>query len=85
MKSFTLLLAATVATCKPTIYMIRHGEKPDDGSNGLSPEGEQRADCIRGVFGASSQYNIGKIMAQEYKEGMFIQLLIRPRGNSDGF
>ncbi|KAI9902264.1 hypothetical protein N3K66_004081 [Trichothecium roseum] len=55
------LVAGAVA--KPTVYLIRHGEKPDDDGNGLSAEGEQRAQCLRSVFGASSSYNIGKIMA----------------------
>ncbi|KAE9984119.1 hypothetical protein BLS_003017, partial [Venturia inaequalis] len=43
--------------------MIRHGEKPDSG-NGLNALGLQRAQCLRNVFGKSSSYNIGKIMAQ---------------------
>ncbi|VUC35599.1 unnamed protein product [Clonostachys rosea] len=68
MKALAILLLASLAVCKPTLYMIRHGEKPDDGSVGLSPEGEQRAQCLRTVFGSSSQYNIGYVIAQEYKE-----------------
>lgn len=66
----TLLIGAfaAVAVAKPTVYLIRHGEKPDEG-NGLSEEGEQRAQCLRSVFGASSQYNIGHIMAQTPKSG----------------
>ncbi|CAH0046199.1 unnamed protein product [Clonostachys solani] len=67
MKSFAVLLLATLAVCKPTVYMIRHGEKPDDVGTGLSTQGQQRAQCLRSVFGASSQYNIGSILAQEYK------------------
>ncbi|KAI1494251.1 hypothetical protein F5X96DRAFT_9168 [Biscogniauxia mediterranea] len=63
----TTLFAALAAAAQPTVYFIRHGEKPDEG-NGLSPEGEQRAQCLRGVFGASSQYNIGHIMAQTPKD-----------------
>ncbi|KAK7223425.1 hypothetical protein V2G26_011428 [Clonostachys chloroleuca] len=68
MKALAILLLASLAACKPTLYMIRHGEKPDDGSIGLSPEGEQRAQCLRTIFGSSSQYNIGYVIAQEYKE-----------------
>lgn len=49
------------------MQLIRHGEKPADGSNGLSPQGAERAQCLRNVFSASSQYNIGYIMAQAYK------------------
>lgn len=74
MKSLIPLLLATVAAYEPTVYMIRHGEKPEDRSKGLSPEGEQRAECIRGVFGASSQYKIGKIMAQGYHAGWLTKL-----------
>lgn len=68
MKSFVLLLLATIATCDPIVYMIRHGEKPADGSNGLSPKGKKRAQCLRTVFGPESDYDIGYIMAQKYKK-----------------
>lgn len=72
---FPALVAVTVA--KPTVYLIRHGEKPDDG-NGLNAQGEQRAQCLRNVFGASSGYIIGHIMAQTPKSGLFMaQLLSR--------
>lgn len=61
-------LAAFAAAAKPTVYLIRHGEKPeDDDEHGLSTQGMQRAQCLRQVFGASSPYNIGHSMAQEYK------------------
>lgn len=66
----TLLLASVVA-CNPTVYLIRHGEKPDDGGNGLSAQGLQRAQCLRTVFGKSSDYNIGYVMAQAYKSSQF--------------
>ncbi|XTI88184.1 hypothetical protein V2W45_1487941, partial [Cenococcum geophilum] len=58
------------ASAQPTVYLIRHGEKPDSG-DGLSAEGQQRAQCLRSVFGASSAYSIGHIMAQTPKSGMF--------------
>lgn len=69
MKLLSLVtLAAFAAATKPTVYLIRHGEKPeDDDERGLSVAGIQRAQCLRQVFGASSPYNIGHIMAQEYK------------------
>ncbi|KAF5557529.1 phosphoglycerate mutase family [Fusarium mexicanum] len=53
---------------KPTIYMIRHGEKPvpHDGKepNGLSAQGKERANDLVNVFGTNSPYNIGYIMAE---------------------
>ncbi|KAG0352185.1 hypothetical protein BG005_008355 [Podila minutissima] len=61
----TLVAAAPIP--KPTIYLIRHGEKPSDGGTGLSSDGKKRAQCLRKVFGPSSKYNIGYIMAQKYK------------------
>lgn len=64
----SLALVATVVA-EPTVYLIRHGEKPASG-NGLSTQGEQRAQCLRTVFGAKSQYQIGHIMAQTPKSGM---------------
>ncbi|KAI1364340.1 hypothetical protein F5Y08DRAFT_307333 [Xylaria arbuscula] len=66
---FASLAATLVAAAQPTVYLIRHGEKPaDDDETGLSAEGEQRAQCLRTVFGASSQYNIGYILAQTPKD-----------------
>ncbi|KND92789.1 L-serine dehydratase [Tolypocladium ophioglossoides CBS 100239] len=62
-------LAAAKPTAKPTVYFIRHGEKPsDENDQGLSAQGLQRAQCLRTVFGAASQYNIGHIMAQTPKK-----------------
>lgn len=69
LKYLSVLVAATLATAKPTVYLIRHGEKPDDG-NGLSAQGVQRSQCLRSVFGSSSEYNIGHIMAQTPKSGV---------------
>lgn len=65
----TLLATTAVLADKPTVYLIRHGEKPDDG-DGLNAQGQQRAQCLRNVFGASSQYDIGHIMAETPKSGM---------------
>jgi hypothetical protein len=62
-----LAVGATVASATQTVYLIRHGEKPADGGDGLTIQGQQRAQCLRTVFGSSSQYNIGKIMAQTPK------------------
>ncbi|KAA8644754.1 putative phosphoglycerate mutase family protein [Aspergillus tanneri] len=66
---YILLLAAIShvmisASEHPTVYIIRHGEKPlDSTDSGLSAEGIERAQCIRDIFGANSIYNIGHIMA----------------------
>lgn len=66
--SLFALCAASAAVAQSTVYFIRHGEKPADG-DGLDAQGEQRAQCLRTVFGASSPYNIGHIMAQMPQSG----------------
>ncbi|KAL2845942.1 hypothetical protein BJY01DRAFT_247453 [Aspergillus pseudoustus] len=69
-----LALSSTIVSvaAKPTVYLIRHGEKPaDDDETGLSAQGEQRAQCLRQVFGASSGYDIGYIMAMTPKSSAF--------------
>ncbi|EME39468.1 hypothetical protein DOTSEDRAFT_139477 [Dothistroma septosporum NZE10] len=65
--TFALLSVIALAVAEPTVYLIRHGEKPSDGGNGLSAQGMQRAQCLRNVFGASSDYNIEAILTQDYK------------------
>ncbi|CAK7273369.1 hypothetical protein SEPCBS57363_005618 [Sporothrix epigloea] len=62
----TSTVAPSYASSGPTVYMIRHGEKPDAG-NGLAAEGLERAKCLRTLFGASGSYNIGYVMAQQPK------------------
>jgi len=71
MKITSLLIPvlAASASAQNTVYLIRHGEKPADGSNGLTAQGMQRAQCLRNVFGPSSQYNIGYIIAEKPKKG----------------
>lgn len=70
MKGALSFFLFSLAASSPTVYFIRHGEKPDDG-NGLSAQGEQRAQCLRSVFGPGSQYNIGHIMAQTPKSSAY--------------
>lgn len=72
MKLLTIvgLAGALAAAKKPTVYLIRHGEKPADG-DGLSTQGLARAQCLRNVFGADSGYDIGHIMAQTPKSSKF--------------
>ncbi|KAJ5198597.1 uncharacterized protein N7498_007714 [Penicillium cinerascens] len=65
-KILPLALLATLAVADPIVYLIRHGEKPASG-NGLNAQGLERAQCLRNVFGASSSYNIGHIMAEKPK------------------
>lgn len=65
-----LAVLATLAVADPTVYLIRHGEKPDSG-NGLSSQGEERAQCLVNVFSASSSYDIGYILAEQPKSGMY--------------
>lgn len=63
------LISVAVSVAKPTVYLIRHGEKPSDGGNGLSAQGLERAQCLRNILGSASSYNIGYIMAQTPKSG----------------
>ncbi|KAJ5611684.1 hypothetical protein N7528_008789 [Penicillium herquei] len=52
----------------PTVYLIRHGEKPADPDNHeLTLDGLKRAQCLRQVFGAKSGYDIEYIMAPTMK------------------
>jgi hypothetical protein len=67
--TFVLTLSAlSSALAQSTVYLIRHGEKPSSG-NGLNAQGQQRAQCLRNVFGANSGYEIGYIMAETPKSG----------------
>lgn len=66
--SSLLVLGLGAVASAQTVYLIRHGEKPADGSAGLDPQGEQRAQCLRNVFGAASSYDIGYIIAEDYKK-----------------
>jgi hypothetical protein len=64
----TLLHPFLVITASAqTIYLTREGEKLANGGDGLNVEDMQRAQCLRTVFGASSQYNIGYIIAEQPK------------------
>ncbi|KAJ5895706.1 uncharacterized protein N7473_005105 [Penicillium subrubescens] len=50
--------------------MIRHGEKPGDGANNLSAQGEARAQRLRNVFGKESGFDIGYIIAERPNKGL---------------
>ena len=54
---------------RATVYLIRHGEKPEPEGNGLSAQGVERAQALPGVFGPGSPYNIGYIIAQSPEAG----------------
>jgi hypothetical protein len=79
------LLAATASA--QTVFLIRHGEKPADGGDGLNAQGVQRAQCLRTVFGASSQYDIGYIIAEQPKSSetrpSTLHSTSRPRSRSN--
>jgi hypothetical protein len=67
--SATTFAAEVTKSSKPTVYFIRHGEKPADG-DGLSADGLQRAECLRNVFGKNSSFSINHIIAQRPQPGM---------------
>ena len=67
-----LVIASVAAAYSPTVYLIRHGEKPSDGGTGLNAQGVKRAQCLRKIFGEDSDYNITHIMAQTPKSSMAI-------------
>jgi hypothetical protein len=63
---------------RATLYLIRHGEKPEPEENGLSAQGLERAQALPGVFGPGSPYNIGYIMAQHPGAGEPLLFLFFP-------
>ncbi|KOS23112.1 hypothetical protein ESCO_003527 [Escovopsis weberi] len=64
-----LLLAALAAAHRPSVFLIRHGEKPLDKDNHhLSDKGKQRAQCLRRVFSEDSHYDITKIMVEKRRK-----------------
>lgn len=72
-------ILALAISASPTVYLIRHGEKPVDGGNGLNAQGEQRAQCLRKVFGPDSGFNIGKIIAQKPKKSQYLPDVVEVR------
>lgn len=58
---------------KPTVFFIRHGEKPPFG-DGLSADGLERAQCLRNVFAKNSSFHIDLIIAQRPQSGMLSSL-----------
>jgi hypothetical protein len=57
------------------MYLIRHGEKPEKGAkddDGLSNDGEKRAEGLVAVFGKDSGYNIQYILAEHPKKGQLV-------------
>ena len=52
-----------------TVYLIRHGEKPEPEADGLSAKGLSRAEALPGVFGLQSNYKIKYILAEHPKKG----------------
>ena len=74
--AFLALNLLPLALGQATVYLIRHGEKPSSG-NGLTAQGEQRAQCLTGVFGPDSDYDIGHIMAETPQSGKMISHRLR--------
>lgn len=62
--SISALFAAVSAKKAPkisnTVYLIRHGEKPADGGQGLTAQGEERAQCLTNVCRLFSYLCISK-------------------------
>jgi hypothetical protein len=67
--SASALAAIPQEPSKPTVYFIRHGEKPEIGDD-LNADGLQRAECLRNVFGKNSSFSINHIIAQRPRPGM---------------
>lgn len=63
-------------TTRPTVYMIRHGEKPPNDGIGLSKAGTWRSYQLRGIFG-TSEYNIKYILAEKPKSRTYPRARIR--------
>ncbi|KAH1497074.1 hypothetical protein LV164_000555 [Aspergillus fumigatus] len=58
------LVISSTAADRPTLYIIRHGEKSSDPKDsGLNADGFRQAQCLRDVFGVNSTYDIGYIVA----------------------
>jgi hypothetical protein len=49
LSSVQAIPAAHQPTQETTVYVIRHAEKPDNGSNGLTRKGQLRAECLSKV------------------------------------
>lgn len=70
--AFCLLWTIASARKPPTVYLIRHAEKPADKKDKrLSHKGEKRAQCLRTIFGVESEYNIRYIIAPTVKKRKF--------------
>lgn len=73
-----LIFVAVSASAKhhhrPTVYILRHGEKsPNSQNHQLNWHGYERAECLRSVFGEESPYDIGYILAPHVSKGEYLQ------------
>lgn len=76
LSAICFVLSVASAKSRPTVYLIRHGEKPaNKRDHHLSTDGELRAQCLRHVFGKRSDYNIGYIMAPRPKKSKLSAIL----------
>lgn len=65
---FSLLWTVVSAREHPTVFLIRHGEKPaNPDDHNLTLDGVRRGQCLCTVFGPESVYNISYIMAPTVK------------------
>jgi hypothetical protein len=70
LSALCLVFGVALAKHRPTVYLIRHGEKPaDKNDHRLNLDGEMRAQCLRHVFGQGSEYDIEYIMAPHMRKG----------------
>ena len=74
------VFAASAPKISNTVYLIRHGEKPSDGGQGLSAQGEERAQCLTNVCG-SPIFNVS-LLSSSSCYSLFIALDFSLRASS---
>lgn len=78
------LVISSTAADRPTLYIIRHGEKSSDPKDsGLNADGFRQAQCLRDVFGVNSTYDIGYIVAPRPNRCMPLSILAFLTAQSD--
>lgn len=72
------------STPSPIVYLIRHGEKPLNGGDGLTSQGEKRAEALVDIFGKHSKYSLGLIIAEHPKNSNSIRPTSSNQDTDDG-